>query len=126
MCFEDASVLGECVSRITSHDVAEKRKALAVYELCRKLRTEKVVQRGVIQQDINHFPDGPKQIERDQQLRKFEAVEAELKQGSTNPQLSQFQPEEDPMVWRRYGLGPWLLSYDCKRDVEEKWTRAKV
>jgi salicylate hydroxylase len=79
--FEDTAVLEECLDRIESGSKAEKAKALAIYELCRKLRTETVVQRGSIQQDLNHLDDGEEQEERDRKMRAFELVEKDWQEG---------------------------------------------
>ncbi|KAL5046695.1 hypothetical protein BDW71DRAFT_207182 [Aspergillus fruticulosus] len=119
--FEDAAVLGECLARLTSNSPAEKKKALAVYELCRKLRTETVVKRGSIQQDLNHLDDGVEQEERDAKMRAFEDVEQKFLAGVRNPLPHGLKEGEDPLVWRRYGVGGWLFSYDAWEDVEEKW-----
>ncbi|KAL4999944.1 hypothetical protein BDV10DRAFT_200409 [Aspergillus recurvatus] len=118
---EDAAVLGECLARLTSNSLAERRKALAVYELCRKLRTETVVKRGSIQQDLNHLDDGLEQEERDAKMRAFEGVEQNWMAGERGPLPDGLKEGEDPLVWRRFGVGGWLFSYDAWEDVEEKW-----
>ncbi|OJJ05249.1 hypothetical protein ASPVEDRAFT_137308 [Aspergillus versicolor CBS 583.65] len=119
--FEDAAVLGECLSRIESLSKDDKAKALGVYELCRKLRTETVVRRGSIQQDLNHLDDGEEQRERDWKMRGFEAVERQWVQGKRGPLPEGLKEGEDPLVWRRYGVGGWLFQYDAWEDVEAKW-----
>ncbi|KAL6238327.1 hypothetical protein BDW75DRAFT_26700 [Aspergillus navahoensis] len=119
--FEDAAVLGECLARLTSSSLAEKKKALAVYELCRKQRTETIVKRGSIQQDLNHLADGVEQEERDAKMRAFEDVEQKLMAGEWKPLPDDLKEGEDPLVWRRFGVGGWLFSYDAWEDVEEKW-----
>ncbi|KIX00645.1 uncharacterized protein Z518_09710 [Rhinocladiella mackenziei CBS 650.93] len=121
MTFEDAAVLGECLARIRSASSKEKKKALAVYELCRKQRTEAVVARGTVQQDLNHLDDGPEQEARDRMMQEFEKIEV---QGLPKQQVvlpESLKDGSDPLVWRRFGVGDWLFSYDCQRDVEEKW-----
>lgn len=119
--FEDGAVLGQCLDRIESKSATEKKKALAVYEKCRKLRTETVVQRGTIQQDLNHLDDGPEQQERDKKMRAFEDIEKAWQGGNRNPLPSTLKDGEDPLVWRRYGVGEWLFRYDPIQDVEENW-----
>ncbi|KAL4908641.1 hypothetical protein BDW74DRAFT_166238 [Aspergillus multicolor] len=122
MTFEDAAVLGGCLSRIDSKSVAEKKKALAIYEHCRKQRTETVVARGTIQQDLNHLDDGFEQEGRDRKMRAFEEIEREWIAGNEGPLPADLKEGEDPLVWRRFGVGGWLFSYDAWEDVEEKWT----
>ncbi|KAL4769800.1 hypothetical protein BDW60DRAFT_224647 [Aspergillus nidulans var. acristatus] len=119
--FEDAAVLGECLARLTSNSLEERKKALAVYELCRKLRTETVVKRGSIQQDLNHLDDGVEQQERDAKMRAFEEVEQSWMAGARGPLPDGLKEGEDPLVWRRFGVGGWLFSYDAWEDVEERW-----
>ena len=124
--FEDAAVLGECLDRIQSKTPGEKKRALEVYELCRKRRTETVVERGTIQQDLNHLDDGVEQEERDRKMRAFEAVERDWQAGKRGPFPSGLKPGEDPLVWRRYGVGEWLFKYDPVQDVEERWREVHV
>ncbi|KAL4939204.1 hypothetical protein BDV06DRAFT_231159 [Aspergillus oleicola] len=119
--FEDAAVLGECLSRLTSKSKEEKRKALAVYERCRKLRTESVVARGTVQQDLNHLDDGEQQRERDAKMQVFEEVEKAWTEGKRGPLPEGLIEGEDPLVWRRFGVGKWLFGYGASEDVEEKW-----
>jgi salicylate hydroxylase len=92
-----------------------------VYELCRKLRTETVVKRGSIQQDLNHLDDGVEQQERDAKMRAFEEVEQSWMAGARGPLPDGLKEGEDPLVWRRFGVGGWLFSYDAWEDVEERW-----
>ncbi|KAL5361992.1 major facilitator superfamily domain-containing protein [Aspergillus floccosus] len=96
--FEDAAVLGECLDRIRFKTTQEKKKAL-----------ETVVERGTIQQDLNHLDDGIEQEERDRTMRAFEAVERDWQAGKRGPLPSGLKPGEDPLVWRRYGVGEWLF-----------------
>lgn len=121
MTFEDAAVLGECLARVQQGSPAEKKKALAVYERCRKKRTETVVARGTLQQDLNHLDDGPEQEARDAMMRAFERIEAKGKQKDETVLPDGLVDGNDPLVWRRFGVGDWLFSYDCSKDVEEKW-----
>ncbi|KAL3480911.1 hypothetical protein BJX99DRAFT_272597 [Aspergillus californicus] len=120
--FEDAAVLGECLGRMKSNSKDEKGKALAVYERCRKLRTETVVRRGSIQQDLNHLDDGAEQEERDRKMRAFEVAEKDWQAGQRTLPAG-LKSGEDPLVWRRYGVGEWLFRYDAWEDVEEKWAQ---
>ena len=99
MSLEDAAVLGECLSRITSKASAEKQMALQVYENCRKGRTEMVVQRGNLQQYLYHLHDSPEQEERDRRMRMIPT------------------PPGEALAWRDPELAPKLLGYDHLRDV---------
>ncbi|KAI0869924.1 FAD binding domain-containing protein [Hypoxylon argillaceum] len=121
MALEDGGVLGLCLGRLTDKSPASKRKALEVYEACRRERTERVVQRGSYNQWIYHLPDGPEQEARDENFKKFEKLDKEwLSQEA--PVLPQVQETgDDPFPWRRYGVARWLLTYDMWQDVEEKW-----
>jgi salicylate hydroxylase len=111
MAFEDGAVLGEVLSRLpndpsiskTSPEyLAEKRHALAVFEKCRKERTQMVVKRGNTQQYLYHLHDGPEQEDRD---RKMQMVPT---------------PEGECLAWRDPGLAPKLLGYDHIADVSEE------
>ncbi|RWA08822.1 hypothetical protein EKO27_g6268 [Xylaria grammica] len=121
MAFEDGGVLGLCLGRLTDKSPVSKRKALEVYEACRRERTERVVERGSYNQWIYHLPDGPGQEERDEKFKLFEQRDKEwLSQES--PVLPQVQETgDDPFPWRYHGVARWLLTYDMWRDVEEKW-----
>ncbi|KAI2637441.1 FAD/NAD(P)-binding domain-containing protein [Xylaria nigripes] len=121
MALEDGGVLGLCLGRLTDKLPSSKRKALQVYEACRRERTERVVQRGSYNQWIYHLPDGPEQEERDAKFKLFEQLDKEwLKQAS--PILPQVQESgNDPFPWRYHGVGRWLLTYNMCHDVEEKW-----
>lgn len=124
--FEDAAVLGLCLDRIKNKSTVEKKKALAVYERCRKLRTETVVKRGSLQQHLNHLDDGEEQIARDARMREFEEIEHAWQAGKRGPLPPHLKPGDDPLVWRRYGVGDWLLSYIPTDDVERTWNEAKL
>ncbi|KAL4866547.1 hypothetical protein BDV12DRAFT_210382 [Aspergillus spectabilis] len=117
MAFEDGAVLGEVLSRLpndpftskTSPEfVARKRHALAVFEECRKQRTQMVVERGNTQQYLYHLHDGPEQEERDSKMRMVPT------------------PEGECLAWRDPGLAPKLLGYDHVADVNETWNAIKI
>ena len=115
-------MLGLCLDKLQTQSAAEKHNALSVYQHCRKLRTETVVQRGSLQQDLNHLVDGPEQEERDARMREFSQIELAYQSGKREPLPPHLKPGDDPLVWRRYGVGDWLLSYDPVKDVEGKWS----
>ncbi|KAL3465219.1 hypothetical protein BJX64DRAFT_285762 [Aspergillus heterothallicus] len=109
MAFEDGAVLGEVLSRLpqTSKSspefLAAKRHALAVFEKCRKQRTQMVVKRGNVQQYLYHLHDGPEQEERDAKMQMVPT------------------PEGECLAWRDPGLAPVLLGYDHVADVDRNW-----
>ncbi|THW25600.1 FAD/NAD(P)-binding domain-containing protein [Aureobasidium pullulans] len=123
MSLEDGAALGFCLSKIKGRSCQEKKKALEVYENCRRFRTESIVERGNLQQELYHFEDGPEQQARDERFRLFEKLEAEvMADGVANVELPVGMKEgDDPLAWRRNGVGSWLMSFDCQRDVERRW-----
>lgn len=122
MALEDAGVLGLCLGRLRGKSKAEKKRALDVYEACRRERTEEVVKRGTYNQWIYHLHDGQEQRERDERLKHFEEVDRQWL-SSKDPKLPAVQETgEDPFPWRYNGVGRWLLTYDMWKDVDAKWS----
>ncbi|KAL4790116.1 hypothetical protein BDV19DRAFT_402300 [Aspergillus venezuelensis] len=112
MAFEDGAVLGEVLSRLPNTSstnksspefLSAKRHALAVFEKCRKERTQMVVNRGNTQQYLYHLHDGPEQQERDAKMQMVPT------------------PEGECLAWRDPGLAPKLLGYDHVVDVNRNW-----
>lgn len=119
MSLEDGHVLGLCLARLTSKAPEQKKLALEVYERCRRARTERVVQRGNLQQRLYHLHDGPEQRKRDELLRAFGGVDGrEVNFGERGLEYG-----ADPLAWRWGGVGKWLLTYDCEEDVEAHWPK---
>ncbi|KAL1651216.1 hypothetical protein SLS58_000554 [Diplodia intermedia] len=124
MSLEDASVLGLCLAKIKNKSKEEKRRALAVYEKCRKDRTERVVQRGNLQQHLYHIHDGEEQEERDRLFAAWDEYEEMESRGENpDPKALGLVQGSDPFPWRFSGVGDWLLTYDCVSDVEAHWGR---
>ncbi|OAG43882.1 hypothetical protein AYO21_01734 [Fonsecaea monophora] len=124
MAIEDAAVLGLCLSRITSAATPqEKLHALRVYEMCRKPRTQRVVEKAYESQYLYHLPDGPEQRERDQKMKAFEDAYHTQGHGAVPHGLRQ---GDDPFAWRSGGVGKWLFEYDCELDVERCWALLQV
>lgn len=121
MALEDAAAIGLCLAKLTNKSQEQKRRALRVYEECRKERTEKVVERGNIQQHLYHIHDGEEQKERDKKLKMFGDIDEQL--FKTPKALIQPRQDsgDDPLPWRYHGVGGWLLTYDVEMDVEQKW-----
>ncbi|KAK5062759.1 hypothetical protein LTR84_004834 [Exophiala bonariae] len=125
MSFEDGAVLGECLKGLDRDAfLKDKHKALAVYESCRMKRTNAIVAKGNLQQDLNHLDDGPEQVARDEKMKAFAEIEKKRRAGddidwrSLSSSASRpLIPGEDPLVWRKFGAGEWLLSYDPVADV---------
>lgn len=124
MSLEDGATLGLCLSKIKNRSRQEKIEALKIYEDFRRSRTESIVERGNLQQELYHFEDGPEQQARDDRFRLFERLEVEaLADGGANVDLPPGIKEgDDPLAWRRHGVGSWLMSFDCQRDVECRWS----
>ena len=121
MALEDGGVLGLCLARLTDKSLAAKRKALAVYEACRRERTEAVVARGSYNQHMYHLHDGPEQEARDQRFREFAELDRQWmsEPDFTLPAVN--ETGEDPFPWRYHGVGRWLLTYDMEKDVAAHW-----
>lgn len=123
MALEDAGVLGLCLGRLKGKSAAEKKKALDVYEACRRERTEEVVRRGTYNQWMYHLEDGEEQRERDEKFQKFGEIDREWLSGKSPVLPSAQETGDDPFPWRFHGVARWLLTYDMWPDVEAKWAR---
>ncbi|KAI4613106.1 hypothetical protein J4E83_007517 [Alternaria metachromatica] len=121
MSLEDGHVLGLCLGKIKSKSTAEKKRALAVYERCRRERTERVVSRGNRQQYLYHVHDGPEQEERDSTLRAFGEFNGKGRISKEQYEEKGLKVGDDPLAWRWGGVGSWLITYVCEDDVEKKW-----
>jgi salicylate hydroxylase len=121
MSLEDGHVLGLCLGKLSGKSDKEKRRVLEAYERCRRERTENVVARGNLQQHLYHIHNGPERDERDRLLRAFSQING--KGPVTEEALARKGLKEgsDPFPWRWHGVGRWLLTYDCERDVEKRW-----
>ncbi|KAH7357369.1 FAD binding domain-containing protein [Pyrenochaeta sp. MPI-SDFR-AT-0127] len=118
---EDGHVLGLCLAKLKNKSTAEKKRALEVYERCRRERTERVVSRGNRQQYLYHVHDGPEQRARDAKLCAFGAFNGKGKISKDMYEEAGLKMEEDPLAWRWGGVGSWLLTYVCEEDVERRW-----
>ncbi|KAI0376088.1 FAD/NAD(P)-binding domain-containing protein [Hypomontagnella monticulosa] len=126
MALEDGAALGLCLSMLTDKSQEQKLSALKIYEDCRKERTEKVVERGNLQQYIYHIHDGEEQKERDKKLKKFGEVDEELFRNPESITRPRTESGDDPLPWRYYGVGGWLLTYDVEKDVEHRWEQTQA
>ncbi|KAI1618192.1 hypothetical protein EDD37DRAFT_258216 [Exophiala viscosa] len=123
MSFEDGAVLGLALTGIKkTSPIEDRRKALAVYESCRLKRTNAIVTRGNVQQDLNHLDDGPERDARDEKMRAFAKLEEQHQQGKP-VDWGTLKRGEDPLVWRTFGVGEWLLPYMPKEDVRQQWQK---
>lgn len=126
MSIEDGHVMGLCLAALSSRRTAEKERALVVYERCRRERTQRVVQRGNVQQYLYHLHDGPEREERDALLRAFGGLEGEGRVGERRFSEVGVRDGMDPLAWRWGGVGGWLLTYDCEGDVERRTREVEV
>lgn len=120
MSLEDGHVLGLCLGAMRDRTTTEKRKALIMYERCRRKSTERVVERGNEQQALYHLHDGEEQQKRDRLHEAF----GEFNENGLVEQ-EQFEAKglrdgTDPLAWRWGGLGKWLLTYVCEDDFEKR------
>ena len=126
MSLEDGHVLGLCLGRLSSKSDSEKKKALKVYERCRRERTERVVARGNLQQHLYHVHDGPEQEDRDRLLKQFSVFNGRGKPASAQELTEKgLEDSADPFPWRWHGVGKWLLPYECEPDVEQRWAEVE-
>ncbi|KAL5114754.1 hypothetical protein ACEQ8H_007371 [Pleosporales sp. CAS-2024a] len=121
MSLEDGHVLGLCLAKLKGKSSAEKKRALDVYERCRRERTERIVAGGNRQQYLYHLHDGAEQEERDRKLRAFAAFNGQGKVSREQYEKQGLRVEDDPLAWRWGGVGSWLLTYVCEEDVERRW-----
>lgn len=122
MALEDAGVLGLCLGRMKGKSSEEKKRALQIYEACRRERTEEVVRRGTHNQWIYHLHDGDEQQQRDAKLQQFGEWDRQwLSSGDAKLPAIQ-ETGEDPFPWRYHGVGRWLLTYDMWKDVDSRWS----
>jgi salicylate hydroxylase len=126
MSLEDGHVLGLCLARLKGKSTVEKKRALEVYERCRRERTERVVSRGNRQQYLYHVHDGAEQQQRDDQLRAFADFNGKGKIGRDDYEAKGLKVEDDPLAWRWGGVGSWLLTYVCEDDVDRRWKEVEV
>lgn len=120
MSLEDGHVLGLCLGAIKNKSMSEKKKALDVYERCRRERTERVVSRGNRQQYLYHVHDGREQQERDHLLNQFARFNGKGKVEREQYEAAGLSVEMDPLAWRWGGVGSWLLTYVCEEDVAKR------
>ncbi|KAJ4422955.1 hypothetical protein N0V82_002349 [Gnomoniopsis sp. IMI 355080] len=121
MAIEDAGVLGLCLGRMKGISATEKKKALKVYEKCRRERTEEVVRRGTYNQWIYHLHDGDEQRQRDERMRHFEELDRQWLSSQDAKLPEVHETGDDPFPWRYHGVGRWLLTYDMWKDVDIRW-----
>ncbi|KAL0943452.1 FAD binding domain-containing protein [Colletotrichum truncatum] len=125
MALEDGGVLGLCLARLTDKSVSSRKKALKIYEDCRRERTERVVRRGTYNQWIYHLHDGAEQVERDAKFQQFGNMDSEWLSGESPVLPVSQETGDDPFPWRYHGVGRWLLTYDMWADIEDKWPSVK-
>lgn len=95
---EDAGVLTEAFSKTSNIQLA-----LAVYELVRKERAEKIQTSTVDTRNTLHLPDGEAQEKRDEKIRA-------ANKGGSNPDK-----------WADPGWQEYMYGVDVMRETREKW-----
>ncbi|KAI0702382.1 FAD/NAD-P-binding domain-containing protein [Cerioporus squamosus] len=115
MAIEDAAVLGNLLSRLTSP--AQLKPLLQAYEDLRLPRTAETQRQSRLNQKIFHLPDGPEQEQRDADMRR--AAEAELQRAA----------HENNEHWEAGNANQWAdedknvaqFGYDADEAVERWW-----
>jgi salicylate hydroxylase len=103
---EDAAVLGHLFEKITHK--SQLSDLLAIYEALRKPRTTRVVSASThYGREIFHLHDGPRQQERDRQMREWDSQPFE---GFQNR-------------WRDPVFQKWLFGYDAQLEVDRALER---
>lgn len=122
MALEDAGVLGLCLEKVTDKCPSARKRALHVYEACRRERTERVVNRGTYNQVMYHLHDGEEQQARDARFAKYDKWDKEWLNQENPVLVGSQETGEDPFPWRYHGVGRWLLTYDLWEDVDRRWS----
>lgn len=100
-CLEDAVVLSQLLSRVTHRE--QIPDVTSIYESMRKPRALKLKHRSEEMRDIYCVQNGPKQEERDRQLRDLE------------PYPGYVIPWLDPEFQR------WMYTYDASAEAGAAW-----
>jgi hypothetical protein len=101
MAFEDAAVLGVLFASLKTKE--QVPDILTIFEQVRQLRTLEVSRRSAAMRDVFAIPDGPKQQERDRQLREHKPFD-----GYANVLA-------DPVLQK------WLFGYDAIEEGTKAW-----
>ncbi|KAF8338508.1 hypothetical protein F5887DRAFT_1237385 [Amanita rubescens] len=117
MAIEDAAVLGNLFSRITS-----KSQIPALLKACETLRYDRATGTQLMAlslQKVFHHPDGPEQRERDAAMIK--AMEVVLKE-ARGEAIPKDAFGKNPNAWVDKAKKDALMAYDADEAVEEWWS----
>ncbi|TFK22615.1 FAD/NAD(P)-binding domain-containing protein [Coprinopsis marcescibilis] len=114
MAIEDAAVLGNLLSRITSHD--ELESLLKGYQTLRHPRATATQTASRLNQHIFHLPDGPKQEARDSSMK--EAMEVERRE-LNGEDISNNAGSSN--LWADKERNKVAFDYDADEEVEKWW-----
>ncbi|KIK82238.1 hypothetical protein PAXRUDRAFT_832326 [Paxillus rubicundulus Ve08.2h10] len=118
MAIEDAAVLGNLFSRLTSR--AQIKPLLHGYQSIRYARTAATQASSRLNRQIFHLPDGPEQEKRDRQMRA--AMEAELREARGEPPL--LKPDcskGNANQWADKEKNRIQFGYDADEEAEKWW-----
>ncbi len=115
MAIEDAAVLGNLLSRLTSP--TQLKPLLQAYEDLRLPRTAETQRQSRLNQKIFHLPDGPEQELRDADMRR--AAEAELKRAAHEQRVH--REAGNANQWADEDKNVAQFGYDADDAVERWW-----
>ncbi|KAG1715764.1 hypothetical protein ID866_1388 [Astraeus odoratus] len=119
MAIEDAAVLGNLFSRLSSH--AQIAPLLHAYESIRYARATATQESSRLNQTIFHLPDGLDQEQRDEQMR--EAMEDDLREARGEPplQVSKAGHKGNANQWADKAKSTIQYGYDADNEAEKWW-----
>jgi len=122
MAIEDAAVLGNLLSHITS--LSQLPAFLKAYESLRLKRTADTQADSRLNQSLFHLPDGPEQERRDAGMRK--AMEVELKAMEARSYLDEKAKNDalsgNPNQWADVKKTDAQFGYDADEAVQRWWS----
>lgn len=114
MAIEDGAVLGNLLSRISNR--SQLRPLLEAYQDLRLPRTAMLQGSSRLNQHIFHLPDGPKQRERDESMRKAMALEL-----SGDSEALRRESDGNQNQWADRKKNDDLFGYDADAEVDKWW-----
>lgn len=117
MAIEDAAVLGNLFSRITTK--SQIPAFLRAYETLRIDRATKIQLASLALQKVFHFPDGPEQQARDAAMREAMSVTLREAQGE---QVSREEQGNGTNTWLDKAKTKAVFSYDAHEAAEIWWS----
>lgn len=119
MAIEDAAVLGNLFSRLSSH--AQIAPLLHAYESIRYERATNTQASSCLNQVIFHLPDGPEQEKRDKQMHA--AMEDALREvrGETSVDSTDMGTKGNANQWADKEKSAIQFGYDADEEAEKWW-----